>query len=111
MQEPYFENQLFDRINFIEQQLTKGEYEKCNFDNFNFSECDLSEFKFIDCSFINCNLSLAKINKTVFQDVKFKDAKLFGLHFENCNDFLLSFSFENCQLNYVSTPFLLQFKS
>jgi uncharacterized protein YjbI with pentapeptide repeats len=45
---------------------------------------------------------LAKINKTVFQDIKFKDCKLIGLHFENCNDFLLSFSFENCQLNYCS---------
>lgn len=100
MEEIYIHDQTFDQVNFTQISLAKGEYEKCKFDNCNFSDYDLREFKFIDCFFINCNLSLAKLNKTVLQDIKFEGCKLVGLHFEDCNDFILSFSFNECQLNY-----------
>jgi uncharacterized protein YjbI with pentapeptide repeats len=40
------------------------------------------------------------MSKTVLQDIKFEGCKLVGLHFEDCNDFILSFSFNDCQLNY-----------
>jgi uncharacterized protein YjbI with pentapeptide repeats len=30
------------------------------------------------------------------------DCKMLGMHFENCNDFLFSVFFENCQLNLSS---------
>ena len=45
---------------------------------------------------------LAKIMATGFQEVKFKNCKLLGLHFENCNDFLFSVDFEGCNLNLAS---------
>jgi uncharacterized protein YjbI with pentapeptide repeats len=102
MQETYTHDREFDQIDFTESSLIKGEYEKCTFDNCNFNECDLSKFKFIDCNFIGCNLSSAKINNTVLQEVKFKGCKLLGLQFDSCDDFILSFSFENCQLHYSS---------
>lgn len=100
MEEIYIHDQKFDQVDYTQIPLAKGEYEKCKFDNCNLSDCDLSEFRFIDCYFINCNLSLAKINKTVLQEIKFDGCKLVGLHFEDCNDFILSFSFNECQLNY-----------
>ena len=100
MEEIYIHDQAFDQIDVIQKPLAKGEYEKCKFDNCNFSDYDLREFKFIDCYFINCNLSLAKMNKTVLHDIKFEGCKIVGLHFEDCNDFILSFSFNECQLNY-----------
>jgi uncharacterized protein YjbI with pentapeptide repeats len=98
----YTQDKTFDRNDFSQIALTKGEYENCIFKNCNFADNDLSEFKFIDCEFSECNLSLAKLNKTVFQDIKFKDCKMLGLRFDTCNEFGLSFSFERCQLNHSS---------
>jgi uncharacterized protein YjbI with pentapeptide repeats len=39
---------------------------------------------------------------TTFNDVTFNDCKLIGILFQNCNDFLLAFSFTNCTLNLCS---------
>ncbi len=92
----YFQEEIFENLREIE----KAEYENCRFLNADFSNLDLSECKFINCEFLNSNLSLAKLNQTLFQNVRFIDSKLLGLNFENCNDFSLSFRFENCQLNH-----------
>lgn len=80
----------------------KGEYENCVFNNCDFSYNDLSGFVFIDCTFNGCNLSLANLNKTSFRDVDLKNCKMLGLRFDTCNEFGLSFSFDNCQLNHSS---------
>lgn len=85
----------------VDQQHTL-EYENCIFNNCSFSNADLSNKKFIDCSFINCDFSTAKTLNTAFQNVVFEDCKLLGLRFDDCNKFLLSFQFQNCQLNYAS---------
>lgn len=82
--------------------MVKGEYEKCTFNNCDFSDSDLSEIRFSECEFIACNLSMAKLTKTAFRDVIFKNCKMLGLHFENCNEFDLLFRFENCVLNFSS---------
>lgn len=105
MQEIFIQDETFDG----NELLAKGEYENCSFKNCNFGDSNLSEFKFIDCIFSNCNLSLVKINKTTIRDTKFQDCKMLGLHFDACNEFGLSFSFEGCQLNY-STFFRTKIK-
>jgi fluoroquinolone resistance protein len=94
----YIQDQIFEKDDLV----GKGEYESCTFRNGDFSDKDLSGFKFIDCIFLGCNFSLAKLNKTSFQDVKFQDCKMLGLRFDNCNEFGLSFTFDNCQLNHAS---------
>ncbi|MCW3103152.1 MAG: pentapeptide repeat-containing protein [Bacteroidetes bacterium] len=98
----YTEGKRFDKINFTEQQLEKGEYENCTFANCNFSATDLSGINFSGCEFRSCNLSMAKTLKTGFCDIQFTDCKLLGLHFETCNEFLFSAYFENCILNLSS---------
>lgn len=45
---------------------------------------------------------MAVLTQTSFKEVVFKNCKLLGLHFDHCNPFLLSFSFEDCQLNLAS---------
>ncbi len=45
---------------------------------------------------------MAKLVKTSFQDTKFKDCKLLGLHFFDCNSFLFTVDFDNCHLNLAS---------
>ena len=102
MHETYIPDKTFDKEDFTQHSLVKGEYENCVFNNCNFTDSDLSEFKFIDCNFTGCNFTLAKLNKTVFRDIKFKDCKMLGLRLDTCHEFGLSFSFDNCQLSHSS---------
>ncbi|AQX00390.1 pentapeptide repeat-containing protein [Elizabethkingia anophelis] len=95
-------DKTFDKINFKETPLPKGDYEFCSFNNCDFSEADLFSVSFTECQFVNCNFSLTKFGRTSFRDVKFNDCKLMGLHFENCNPFGLSFCFEDCQILHSS---------
>ena len=98
----FIQDKCFKSVNFLENELIKGDYENCIFNNCIFSNSDLSEINFIDCEFNNCDLSIIKINNTAFRNVKFKDSKLLGVHFEDCNDFLFSVNFIACQLNLSS---------
>jgi fluoroquinolone resistance protein len=102
MQQEYLTYQTFNKINYTQHPLAKGEYENCTFKNCDFSNSDLTNIKFIDCLFEGCNLSLAKLTMTAFQDIKFRNCKMLGLHFENCNEFGLSVGFEDCNLNHCS---------
>lgn len=96
------EDKTFSNINFQEAIFENEDYENCLFNNCNFESTDISGVKFIDCVFTDCNLSLVQLSKTVFRNVTFKGCKMLGLHFENCNEFGVSFSFENCILNHSS---------
>jgi uncharacterized protein YjbI with pentapeptide repeats len=102
MQDIYTSDKSFEKNNFVQNPLAKGEYENCIFKMCDFSGNDLSEFKFSECEFIGSNLSLAKLNKTALQNIKFRDCKMLGLRFDTCSDFGLSFSFDNCILNHSS---------
>ena len=92
----------FKNINFTERNLPLAEYENCLFGNCIFSNSDLSALQFSECTFSGCDFSMAQVSDTVFRDTKFTDCKLLGLHFDECNQFLLSFIFENCILNFSS---------
>ena len=109
MSQAFTQDQIFDKLDFTQEPLAKGEYENCIFTNCNFEETNLNDIKFMNCDFRDCNWSLAQLNGTVLREVKFRDCKMLGLQFETCNDFGLSFSFENCQLNH-STFFQMNIK-
>ena len=102
MQKNYITDQKYEKKDYTEKQFDKADYEGCYFLNCNFSGIDLSDINFTDCEFIDCNLSSAKIIQTTFGDVLFKDCKMLGLHFENCNEFIFSARFDNCILNFSS---------
>ena len=109
MSQAFIQDQNFDKLDFTQEPLPKGEYENCAFTNCNFEETNLNDIKFMNCDFRDCNWSLAQLKGTVLREVRFKDCKMLGLQFETCNDFGLSFSFENCQLNH-STFFQMNIK-
>jgi len=102
MKMDYIADQKFGNISFGAHPLKRGEYENCRFADCDFSETDLSDFVFTDCEFSFCNLSLAKLTGTTFRDDKFINCKMLGLHFDDCNEFGVSFSFENCTLDHSS---------
>ena len=102
MDKIYFQDKSYDKIDFTESPVEKGEYENCRFMNCDFSNSDLSDIHFTDCEFSGCNLSMAKLTKTALKNIHFINSKLIGLHFDDCNQFLLAFVFENCILNLSS---------
>ena len=102
MEDLFFEDKTYGKIDFTKKLLPKGDYENCSFENCDFSNIDISATKFIDCVFTACNLSMAKLGNTVFRDCSFKESKMLALHFEDCNEYGLSFSFRDCVLNHSS---------
>lgn len=102
MEQTFTEHKTFEGTDFKKEPLQKGEYENCKFNNCDLSNSDFTDIKIIECDFISCNLSLIKLNKTSFRDARFNGCKMLGLHFENCNEFGLSFIFENCSLDHSS---------
>ncbi len=102
MTDNYIEGKTFEKQDFTQTPLAKGEYEKCTFISCNFSEIDLSAINFSLCEFRSCNLSMVKLPKTTLREVKFKDCKQLGVLFEKCNEFLFSIHLENCLLDHSS---------
>ncbi len=102
----YIVSETFESHNTIE----KGEYEDCIFKNCDLSESDLNTYIFTDCEFVNCNLSNTNIQGTAFRDVKFINCKLMGIQFSECNLFSLTFTFEDCILDF-SSFYLLKIKN
>jgi uncharacterized protein YjbI with pentapeptide repeats len=98
----YLSNKKFSSINYKEHPLEKGEYDQCTFQDCDFSETDFSELIFSECAFNQCNISLVKMRMTTFQDTVFKNCKMLGIHFEDCNEFGLSFHFDGCILDHSS---------
>ena len=109
MEQQYIEDKTFEKVDFRNSPLEKGEYECCTFKGCDFSGNDFTGIKFSDCVFIACNLSLVKLIDTVFNNVRYKDCKLLGLHFDSCSTFGLSLGFEGCMLDN-STFFKLKLK-
>lgn len=99
---PVIDNQTYNSTNYTTNKIAKAEYIDCTFTNCNFENSDISNITFLECEFIDCNFSNVNVMHTTFNDVTFSDCKLVGVLFQNCNDFLLAFSFMDCTLNLSS---------
>jgi len=102
------DSEQFEKVDFRDRAL-EDEYEYCEFKDCVFSEMDLSSIKFLECGFEGCDLSLAKLTDTCLRDVTFRNCKMLGLHFDECNPLLLAFNFQECNLN-MSSFFQLSLK-
>lgn len=102
MLDNYFDSETFSKIDFTKIKITKGEYSNCTFTNCNFEGIHASNIQFVECEFIDCNFSNTIVTNTAFKDVNFIKCKMIGVKFNECDSFLLQFSFTECQLNYSS---------
>lgn len=102
MKRNIIENQHYNHQDYTTDILASGDYEECSFSNCEFSNADLSNYNFSECTFNDCNLSMINLSKTSLKTVSFKNCKLLGIHFDTCNEFLLSVSFHHCTLNFSS---------
>jgi len=98
----FFENKTFEKIDYSKDFLKIGEYYNCTFLNCNFQNSNLAEVNFTECKFRDCNISMAKIQNAVFAEAIFENCKLTGLSFNDCNQFIISFSFKDCSLDLCS---------
>lgn len=98
--EKFVEDQVFTDIDFTTSPLAAATFDGCTFTKCDFSSLILGSRTFSSCVFTDCNFSLVQPGNTSFQEVVFKGCKMLGVRFDQCNDFGLSFSFEQCQLNH-----------
>jgi fluoroquinolone resistance protein len=102
MNKNIIESGIFTKSDYTKTGLPADEYEKSTFVNCVFSNADVSNIVFSECEFRGCDLSMARVIKTALKDVTFRECKLVGIQFAQCNPFLLSVDFENCILNLSS---------
>lgn len=95
-------HQTFEKVLYIDRKINNREFDGCIFKNCDFSNSDLSYNIFIDCEFYDCNLGMTKLSATSLKNVIFKDCKLLGIQFNECDDFLFNVGFEECILDYSS---------
>ena len=100
----YFDSEVFTKIDFTnpKTKISKGEYDNCTFINCNFEGIHASNIQFVECEFIDCNFSNTIVKDTAFKDVNFANCKMIGVKFNECDPFLLQFSFKDCQLIFSS---------
>lgn len=98
MSDQYFADKTFK----TSKQIEKGDYENCRFLNCTLPKSDLSGISFIECEFENCDITSSKLFDTSFKTVSFIQSKLVGIRVEDCNEFLFSIDFRECNLNLSS---------
>jgi len=97
-----FEDRTFTSTDLRPDAFAGAEFEQCTFQRGRWMAADLKGARFSGCVFEQCDLSNALVVGTGFRTVVFKECKLLGVQFEQCNAFLLSMHFENCRLDFAS---------
>jgi uncharacterized protein YjbI with pentapeptide repeats len=93
-------DRTFEKAVYIDKKISNREFDGCIFKHCDFSNTVFSECVFIDCEFIDCNLAMAKLPNTSLKTVAFKESKLLGIRFDECEDFLFNVNFRDCILDY-----------
>jgi fluoroquinolone resistance protein len=96
------EDKVFEKEDFSQNPLPKGDYDYCTFIGCNFADGDLSEVRFLECEFKECNLNTVKLGKTIFRDVKFYNCKMMGFNIDEHSNISSSSIFKDCILSYSS---------
>lgn len=102
MDQTLHQDKTFEKISFSQKEIRNREFEKCTF-----RQCDLSDSSFIntrftDCIFAGCNLSMLKLQRSTLNHVTFRDSKVMGVNFSDCEDSMFSVRFEGCMADYAS---------
>lgn len=93
-------DKTFEKAVYFDKKISNREFDGCVFKHCDFSNNTFRECVFIDCEFIDCNLAMAKLPASSLKTVTFKECKLLGIRFDECNDFLFSVNFYDCILDY-----------
>jgi uncharacterized protein YjbI with pentapeptide repeats len=109
-----YDEQTFEDVSYAAQVNQRWDFQDCKFKRCDFSNSEFANSKFVDCVFDGCNLSMMRLQGTTLNNVVFKNCKIMGVSFNQCQDFLFTVRFESCILDYSSfmdkkmlkTPFI-----
>jgi len=90
--------EVFRDIVFADANISGKEFSECRFVKCDFTEADISRCLFDDCVFEGCNLSNPKISHAKLMDVEFRQCKLVGLRFYQCDQAVFDLVFEECRM-------------
>lgn len=90
---------------FDDKSLDSICFDDCTFIKCDFSKATFYNCKFTECIFINCDLSLSNLKSCTFNDVSFKDTRLLGISWGNCQD-PFEVNFDSCNISQNSFHFL-----
>lgn len=102
MPDKLIESEVFENIDFSQEKLTYAIFEECQFTVCNFEKVNLTNYVFVECVFTGCNFSLTNFTNASIQGAEFRKCKMMGVRFDQCNQSLLSFSFNECILHLAS---------
>ncbi|WP_299703787.1 pentapeptide repeat-containing protein [uncultured Pontibacter sp.] len=102
MEEQLHQDKTFEKIIYPNKAIKGREFEDCVFKNCDFSNGDFSHNRFTDCEFVGCNLAMLKLLGSTLNNVTFKESKLTGINFSECEEFLFTVRFETCLMDYTS---------
>ena len=86
-------------LDFSSDDVVGRQYEKCRFKSCTFQETDLRSTVFEACSFLRCSFILPKVNGLVLRNAAFKDSRLIGIPFGECNQFGFNPEFSDCLMD------------
>lgn len=96
------EDKTFDKVVYAGQLISGWEFQSCEFKNCDFTNSAFVNNKFLECTFEGCNLSMMKLGKSTLSDARFRNCKILGVNFSECQDFLFTVTFDGCILDYSS---------
>lgn len=96
------ENQSYKKENYTNSKLDNHHYTNCKFHHCDFSQTSFKKVRFIDCQFDNCVLNLPQLDDCRLQECVFKESKITGANFFQCDPFLFSIKLESCLLQYCN---------
>ncbi len=102
MNEHLHQNKVFEKVTYSQKEIKNREFESCTFQQCDLSESNFIGCRFIDCTFSSCNLTMLKLNRCTMSNALFRDSKILGVNFSNCEDSLFSVRFEGCVADYAS---------
>jgi uncharacterized protein YjbI with pentapeptide repeats len=100
MDEFLYIDKTFEKLVQFDARVSSREFDGCTFLNCEFSNSIFTECTFIDCTFTDCNLSMARLPQTALKTVTFRNCKLLGVRFEECDDFLFNVNCYDSVLDY-----------
>lgn len=97
----YHLDRTYESVDFKDCAIQSHTFEGCTFKACRFNEMSLARVVLETCTFVNCEFILTTIENATLNTVYFKESKLMGLNFADCNKFCFLPEFEDCILDSV----------
>ena len=95
----YHEKKIYDSVRFEDYEIADHIFEDCEFRSCLFTKTSFRGTAFISCTFTGSTLMMCDLTNTSLNEVVFKECKIAGLNFTDCNKFAFKPEFLGCVLD------------